>query len=251
MSAPVKLPAVVTRNAEVLLVGFFANWALYGVLSLQVYLYYSAFPKDRLPLKATDVCSWFRKSEILDQVDTSWFSIPIMTGIIASVAQGFYCYRIAVITQSKYIAALIMLFSLFQLGGAIAIGVQTKRAGLFSRVFVSDQSLVTTGIWEAGSAACDLLIAGIMTYYLRRRDTGLKQTHDVISRIIRLTIETGSVTATLAIVIMSLESILKFYDGRFEQSDESVFYFNLSRLERSPKFGIFGAFKWKRNNDNS
>ncbi|KAF8181326.1 hypothetical protein BJ912DRAFT_1062186 [Pholiota molesta] len=225
MSAPTKLPDIVTKTAEVLLSGFLANWALYGVLVLQVYLYTVAFPKDRLPLKITVYTTFlletaqtglithdafkffafgFTDPLLLDEVSTGWFSIPVLTGIIACVAQGFYGYRIGIITQSKYPVGVIAFFSLVQLGGAIGIGIQTKNAQFFSRVFLKEGSFITTGVWEAGSAACDLLIAGIMTYHLRKRDTGFQYTHDIVTRVIRLTIETGTLTATLAIAVLVL-----------------------------------------------
>ncbi|KAF9478318.1 hypothetical protein BDN70DRAFT_49117 [Pholiota conissans] len=225
MEAPMKLPDIVIKTATVLLVGFLANWALYGVLILQVYLYTVAFPQDRLPLKFTvyttllletvqtslithDAFKFFAfgftNPMLLDEVSTGWFSIPVLTGIIACVAQGFYCYRIGVITESKLTVGIIIVFSLVQLGGSIAIGIQTKNAQFFSRVFLKEGSFISTGIWEAGSAVCDLLIAGIMTYHLRKRDTGFQYTHDIVTRVIRLTIETGTLTAALAIAVLVL-----------------------------------------------
>ncbi|KAF8970459.1 hypothetical protein BDZ97DRAFT_1791532 [Flammula alnicola] len=178
--------------------------------------YCAAFPKDRFLLKTVIYAVYMLESAqtLLLSVDafkmfaigfgnstsfakldlhSGWFSIPIMSGIIACFSQGFYTYRIFVVSQSRYIPGVILLLSLFQLGGAIAIGLQAKRA-----------PLIAGGIWAGGSAACDIMIAACMTYYLRRRDTGFKKTRDILTKIIVLTIETGTVTATLAIIVMVL-----------------------------------------------
>ncbi|KAF8963770.1 hypothetical protein BDZ97DRAFT_2075663 [Flammula alnicola] len=238
-NAPPVLPDL-SPIAGPLLVGYILNWGLYGVLSMQVYLYYLAFPNDRPRNKALvygafllesaqsflfmtgafrSFAKGFGNPQVLDQVDILWFSVPIMSGIVAFVAQSFYAHRISVLAQSKYIAAIIMLFAFIQLAGAIAIGIQAKQAVLFSH-FLKTNSFVTAGIWEGGGAACDIIIAASMSYYLRRRDTGIKETQVLISRIIRLTIETGTLTAAVAIVGL----ILVFLHGRptYYQASVSV-----------------------------
>ncbi|KAF8963780.1 hypothetical protein BDZ97DRAFT_1819156 [Flammula alnicola] len=181
---------------------------------MQVYLYYLAFPNDRPRNKALvygayilestqtflltssafrSFAKGFGNPQVLDQVDILWFSVPIISGIVAFVAQSFYAYRISVLAQTKYIAALIMLFAFIQLAGAIANGIQAKQAVLFSHFL---NNFGTPGIWQGGSAACDIIVAVSMSYYLRRCDTGMKETQVLISRIIRLTMETGILTGT-------------------------------------------------------
>ncbi|KAF8970467.1 hypothetical protein BDZ97DRAFT_1694672 [Flammula alnicola] len=198
------------------LTGIALNWCLFGVLTIQVYIYYVAFPKDRFLLKAmvyvvymlesaqafmisVDAFKMFatgfgNSTSILD-LHSGWFYIPIMSGIIACFSQGFYTYRIFVLSQSRYIPGAILLvrrtdqglvslnallplqLSLFQLGGGIAIGLQAKGAHFLNQVLA----------------------------ILKRKDTGVKKTHDILTKIIRLTIGTGTMTATLAIVALVLD----------------------------------------------
>ncbi|KAF8959898.1 hypothetical protein BDZ97DRAFT_1666590, partial [Flammula alnicola] len=197
------------------------NWGLLGVLTVQVYMYFMSFPEDRLVLKTTVygvfvlealqtilltssefkmLATNFANPAGLDQVDLIWFSVPMLSGIVATISQIFYAYRLKVITKNKYLVGSIVLLSLVQLGGAIALGVQNKEAGLFSRLFSnqSKQSFITTTVWEVSSALCDVLIAVYMTYHLRRQDTGIKQTQALLSRIIRLTVQTGTFTGTFS-----------------------------------------------------
>ncbi|KAF8956569.1 hypothetical protein BDZ97DRAFT_1850938, partial [Flammula alnicola] len=145
----------------------------------------------------------FGNPEVLNDVDILWFSVPILSGMAAFVAQAFYAYRISVLSQKKYVAAIVMLFSFIQLGGALTIGVQLKQAKLFSN-FLKTNSFIAIGIWQGGSAACDVIIAASMSYYLKSRDSGMMETHVLITRVIRLTVETGTLTAVIAIVTLIL-----------------------------------------------
>ncbi|KAF4613083.1 hypothetical protein D9613_011093 [Agrocybe pediades] len=218
------IPADIGRAAGPLLLGYFFNWSLFGVLSMQVYMYFLAFPNDpdlnRLLVLGTylfeatqtflltqtafhSFADGFGNLTFLDQIGTIWFSVPIMSGIVAFVAQVFYAYRISILAQSKVMASFIMFLAFVQLGGAIATGVESKKAVLNSQ-FLGPKSYITTGIWNGGSAVCDAIIAICMTIYLKRRDTGMKQTQILLKKIIRLTIETGSLTAVIAILNFAL-----------------------------------------------
>ncbi|KDR71273.1 hypothetical protein GALMADRAFT_159495 [Galerina marginata CBS 339.88] len=208
--------------------GNLLNWGFLGVLSMQIYMYYLAFPNDRVSTKALvymvyllavahtflltasafrTYVSEFGDFAALDEVDMTWGS-DIPTGLITFLAQAFYAYRIAVLSQKRYLSVLIMLLAFLSLAGCITAGVEAKIAVLYSRL-VTKRTLITSGIWGGGSAACDVLIAASMTYYLKRRDPGFGQTHVLLTRIIRLTIETGSATAAVAI----LSVILVFLPG--------------------------------------
>jgi len=55
--------------------------------------------------------------------------------------------------------------------------------------------IIINGIWNGSGALCDALIAIFMTYYLSRRATGFPATNVMLTKLIRITIETGIVTA--------------------------------------------------------
>ncbi|KJA27655.1 hypothetical protein HYPSUDRAFT_34768 [Hypholoma sublateritium FD-334 SS-4] len=192
-----------------------ANWILFGILWVQGYLYYVAFPKDPrllkwivfglLLLETVQTMMWtqdtieafittFTDPNVFNIVRTVWFSIPFLTGLIACISQGFYCYRIWALTRSKYAVTLISMLALGQFSAAIAVAVQTQRARLLTRLLSRNGSLASIGIWGACSFACDITIAVIMTYNLRKRSTAFKNTHRIIARLVRLTIEAGCVT---------------------------------------------------------
>ncbi|KDR71261.1 hypothetical protein GALMADRAFT_254076 [Galerina marginata CBS 339.88] len=179
-------PAELGTIAGPLFLGYLLNWGLFGVLSMQVYLYYLAFPNDRAGFKTVVYVAYllettqtilfttssfrtfatgFGNPGILDEIDIVWFSAPIMSGLVAFVAHSFYAYRITFFSKRKYLPGCVILLACLCFSASIAVGVEMKGAGFFSH-FLKKNSLVTVGIWQAGSAACDLLIAASMTYYV-------------------------------------------------------------------------------------
>ncbi|KDR67926.1 hypothetical protein GALMADRAFT_105210 [Galerina marginata CBS 339.88] len=128
------------------------SWTLYGALSVQVYLYYIAFPKDRIHSKLlvyglfvietlqsmligrdmflTFAIGFANVSE-LTNVNHSWFTMPILGGFVASVVQFFYAYRIMVLAKSKFVASLCLKLSIMQCAGALIDGVLSCQAGSF------------------------------------------------------------------------------------------------------------------------
>ncbi|KDR71281.1 hypothetical protein GALMADRAFT_29342, partial [Galerina marginata CBS 339.88] len=136
------------------IVGYLLNCGLFGVLSVQVYLYYLAFPNDRVGVKAivygaylletTQTILYMRSSfrtfatgfanpAILDEVDTLWFSVPILSGMVAFVAHTFYAYRIIIFSKGKFLPGCIILLACLAFSASIAVGVEVKRAAFFSR----------------------------------------------------------------------------------------------------------------------
>ncbi|KDR78731.1 hypothetical protein GALMADRAFT_137742 [Galerina marginata CBS 339.88] len=226
----------IVRETGPRFLGYLLHWGLFGVLSTQVYMYYLAFPRDSLRSKSFVYSSYileviqtititsggFRAYGVgygdpasFDDIRLTWFSVPLITGLVAFISQTFFAHRIRLLAQSYLVASLIMLLAVVQLAGAIASAVVLKRAGYFSRILGRDFS-ITAGIWNGGSALCDLIIALCMTYYLSRRKThAMKSTQVMIKRIITLVIETGTATAVVAILTLIL-TVLPIHASYFE-----------------------------------
>ncbi|KAH9940628.1 hypothetical protein B0H21DRAFT_575850 [Amylocystis lapponica] len=197
----------------------FFNWGLQAVLSVQVYLYYLFFPQDSIPLKmlvyGTLCFEWVQTGLITaDAFDiyvysygdintmvsfhNSWFSIPIMCGFIAAVVQIFFARHIYILSKSRILVGVVVFCSVGQFSVAVLSGVLMLRdmpsAGVASRV-----TLVLSA-WLIASAIVDVLIAIVMTTFLIKVKTGLAPTDDWVDCLIRLVIETGTLTATIAII---------------------------------------------------
>lgn len=59
-------------------------------------------------------------------------------------------------------------------------------------------------VWLGGTALCDVILAGSMIYYLHKSQTGFRATTTLLSKFIRITIETGLTCATFAVLDLAL-----------------------------------------------
>ncbi|EJD01886.1 uncharacterized protein FOMMEDRAFT_86787, partial [Fomitiporia mediterranea MF3/22] len=205
-----------------LLADFF-HWGLFGILTVQVYLYHLAFPRDRIAFKAlvytiylAEVAQTFLVThdaffmyaqkyghvDALDAVQTSWLAIPVLCGIGPCAAQLSYTYRIFILSRSKLLTFGISVIALTQATAGIAAGIQAHRAATY--VLVESKAFIATTIWFSGSALCDFTIAASMTVLLRRCDSGTHATHALVSKLIRLIIKTGTLTATLTLAEVAM-----------------------------------------------
>ncbi|KZT10527.1 uncharacterized protein LAESUDRAFT_644668 [Laetiporus sulphureus 93-53] len=196
------------------LLGYFLNWALLGILLTQVYLYYLWFPEDRKIMKCLvyglaifeTVQTSLTTAAAFDQYiysdgDTSrvdtlpfvWFSVPVMAAITAAVVQIFYAWRIFMLAHSSnyVLPMMVVILALFQLGAGTAGGVKVV---LYIPCPWTSLLTRTTQAWLVGAAVNDVVIAVAMTILLLRAKTGIARMDAILSGIIRLSVETGSLT---------------------------------------------------------
>ncbi|KAJ7755373.1 hypothetical protein DFH07DRAFT_492788 [Mycena maculata] len=202
------------------LIGSLLNFYLFGVLSVQVYVYRLCFPKDKASIKylvylifffmalsmclnAADAFFWygsgFGNLIQFTKAHISPFYTPILGSVIALIIQLFFCYRIWIIkSQALYLSIAIAFISVIQaiggMGGGIKAYVEANE--------VHDQ--VRTALvymWLIGDALADVMIAGSMTVLLTQASRqNHRQTNDLVKRIVRLIIETNALSATVAIL---------------------------------------------------
>ncbi|KAK7464849.1 hypothetical protein VKT23_006054 [Stygiomarasmius scandens] len=213
------IPDDIVKIAGPLALGYLLSSILYGVLVLQIYLYYIAFPNDRRIIKALvygcfalntaqtilnvidafDIFgSGFGDITALQNMRRAGISVPIMTGLISCSVQVFYGYQIYILSRSKILVGSIVATAVTQCIGALVEGVYVvKINNLFS---FQRKTFIECTVWLAGSALCDIIIAVSMTIYLLRAKRGFRRTHAIIVRLIRLIIETGTATAIVALI---------------------------------------------------
>ncbi|ESK90888.1 hypothetical protein Moror_16474 [Moniliophthora roreri MCA 2997] len=219
MSPVPGIPSDISYSTGPIITTFMLGQILYGVQILQVYLYYLSFPKDKPFVKAMVYTVFF-----LDTLQTviffrdafqvfgygfgdvanfkkahlSGFSVPILTGMVSFIVQGFYAYQLRILSRSKILVGVIIAVSLIQLIASIVEGVLVFKINDLANL--QRLSFIQCTVWLAGSALCDTIIAVAMTYYLMKASNGMKSTNLLIKRLIRLVIETGTATATVAII---------------------------------------------------
>ncbi|PBK79061.1 hypothetical protein ARMGADRAFT_854477, partial [Armillaria gallica] len=197
---------------------------LFGTLSVQLYLYYLAFPKDRTFTKSLVYGIYvvefaqtmlvthdafvvfgygFGDIEAITDIHFDWLTVPIMSAAAACVGQVFYAYRIFKLSKSRIIPILVICVSLTSTVAAIITGVYSFQAGNITKLN-NRKTSIAIGIWCGASALCDIVIAICMTYYLTRRNISFRQTRFLVTKLIRLIIETGSATAVFALLNLIL-----------------------------------------------
>ncbi|KAJ7470201.1 hypothetical protein B0H11DRAFT_2041798 [Mycena galericulata] len=214
--------AMSAPNPLAQILAYLGDWGLFDALTVQLYLYYQAFPNDRPFIKslvyivyslqlvqtimtAVDAFasfgSGFDNDVALTALNFSWFSSPYLSLMV----QSFYAFCLYNFSKSRIIPVLIVTASLAVSVAGFITGQLYREAGYVPVTAISTRRiLISVGVWLIGSAMIDVIIALSMTYYLIIRDTGFRKTHALISKVIRLTIETGSLTASVALVTVIL-----------------------------------------------
>ncbi|KAF9474945.1 hypothetical protein BDN70DRAFT_936271 [Pholiota conissans] len=217
------------------LIAILLNWGLFGVLSLQVYIYSQSFSTDKLALKSLvgvlyileatqtflmtqTVWSYFVSEEGKpEDIGVTWLSVWVVGGLVALLVQSFYAYRVSVFTRNKLIPGAIIMISIASFGGALGAAVLSIQAKTIDKL-LDTTSLIGFPIiafWAVSCALCDGLIAGLMCYYLRRNNPvgEFSRTQAIVAKLIRMTIETGLLTAltsTLILILYYPSSLKKF-----------------------------------------
>jgi len=199
-------------------IGTVFNIILYGIMITQVYLYFNSYKKDHKWLKCLVLFLFladtvnavfdlvyvynalvinFNNPEYLATADWVFATDPAMTGIIASCVQLFFAWRVKIVTNNIWAVLLIIACAVINMlasvGTAIAVGI----IPVFTE-FVRFEVIVI--IWLVSAAVADVCITLVLTFHLQRHKTGFPATDDIVNRIIRLTVQTGAITAVCATV---------------------------------------------------
>jgi len=211
------IPPDIAKMTFPLLFGPLVNWTLYGVLCVQIYVYSYNFPDDRPAVKTVayfvfvletvqtaltgaDVWFWFVDGfgnvERLQDSHFAPIDIPIIHSIISFVVQGCLCYRIWTLNKrSSKFCLVIGVFTILQSIGSMWGGIESIAAG--GKYAVSKTALY---LWSIPSAIADILIAvAMILLYSRTRSNGGRFSNFVMTRLVRLTIETNALTASVAV----------------------------------------------------
>ncbi|KAI0724005.1 hypothetical protein C8T65DRAFT_93159 [Cerioporus squamosus] len=212
------VPADIGLLAGPQLFGHLFNYGLFGVLTVQVYHYHLLFPKDPLRLKVliyslyTIECvqvamashdadkvlgTGWGNTEELYRTHWLWINAPVMTGIVSTTVQCYFSWRIYVLSGSALLSVLICLVALLQGCAALASGVTAHMIDNLPDLQV--KTMPSHIVWMVGSTTCDIAITVCMLYYLSKGRQGMHLASDaLLSRLMRLTVETGALTASIA-----------------------------------------------------
>ncbi|KAK7049801.1 hypothetical protein VNI00_005231 [Paramarasmius palmivorus] len=193
------------------------------------HLYYMAFPNDRRLAKVlaygtfifevvqtalttqsaySAYASGFGNLETLLSLQTTWLAVPVMGAAIAFVGQLFFAWRIYVLSKSLSIPCIVTAtlehqFSITSLVCGIFTGIYALEGRTVTHIKTRDETIFAA-LWCTSSALCDLIIAASMTFYLLKIKNGFRRTEAMITKLIALVIETGTMTAAVVSVFIVL-----------------------------------------------
>ncbi|KAG9033008.1 hypothetical protein FRB95_000670 [Tulasnella sp. JGI-2019a] len=198
--------------------GIMLQMMLMGVIVVQVYDYYRVFGNDPPSykivvgmlfgvtiLQATmDYTQLYRCAVIFygnfdkfDDTDwTLWWEIAV-TAIIGSICQAFFLERCWNATKSMIAVGVGAIGILLSLASGIASTIEFQHIRRLSLVPGIPGPILT---WLISTAVVDLGIAIVLMWSLTSRKTKFRKTETIVSRIVRLTFTTSSLTATIAVV---------------------------------------------------
>ncbi|ORY58017.1 hypothetical protein BCR35DRAFT_309562 [Leucosporidium creatinivorum] len=200
-------------------VGTLISIFLLGITATQAWYYFQNFPNDKrvywwlvMGLLVLDwahsaiscytIYDWqvshFGDPAHLLNAPWSFGVDPVMVGIAAFVCQGFYSYRIYVMSKKNLVVPVfVMILSVVSFGFALGATIQIFRLKLFSAFTTFTYGVVT---WLVCAAAADIIITCSLVFYLAKSKAEMTATNGVLNKIIQLTIETNGLTAAVAVI---------------------------------------------------
>ncbi|KDQ56884.1 hypothetical protein JAAARDRAFT_36357 [Jaapia argillacea MUCL 33604] len=214
-----------------ILIGVVFNVFLFGTMVMQCYLYFITFKRDKRRIR---FLVWMLL--VLDTANTifdiatlygytitdfgnheavsygTWRAAmdPALTAVISASVQGFFAWRVHCLVQITWLTVVIYvgiaLQALSALGVAIVGSIITAFAD-WGRWEVK----VPIVTWLVFAACVDCTITGSLIWSLQRSRTGLSVTDDLITKLIKMTVQTGLVTAICAVLDLVLYLTLPLY----------------------------------------
>ncbi|KAJ6536644.1 hypothetical protein B0H10DRAFT_78245 [Mycena sp. CBHHK59/15] len=192
-----------------MLLGVLLSTALYGVMTVQIFIYFQTYKKDASWIRYLILYLLFAETaNLVFEIGIIYEPLIVRYGALHAVivspkllpadaisivmvstpVQLFTAWRISVITGSIVPTLLISVLSIASFGGGLLVTVFVSIRTEFAQ-FQSFRGAVV--LWLVCSAVCDVFITGMLTYSLYTRKTGLA-VDGQINRIIRLTVQTGA-----------------------------------------------------------
>ncbi|KAF9520853.1 hypothetical protein BS47DRAFT_1481188 [Hydnum rufescens UP504] len=206
--------------------GHACNLFLMGVLVVQTYQYYSTFKDpsliqilvafvlliDILQTSLMTYMVWtYTVTHFGDLVFLSksvWMlsTIPFYSVPISWVVQGFFAWRIRMLTKRRIFSVIILILASIQGLAGIGAGI----GSFFINTTAENVRLQPIAIiWFVFAISCDSLITAMMVWTLTRAKTGFSETDTLITKINRGVIETG-LSCTINVIV---DAILLFRVG--------------------------------------
>ncbi|KAF8342687.1 uncharacterized protein EI90DRAFT_3029893 [Cantharellus anzutake] len=214
------------------LVGNVGSTFLFGILTVQVVLYYQRFPRDgkwtrgvvgslwaaiafQTVFMTKMIWWWYIQNHFnpkaLEKPKWEFFSYHLTTTAGSLVVQTFFVNRIWGLSGKIYIAAPLQALVITQFAFAAALLILDDVLLSFTEIAHKLDWLAT--VWLTTQATCDAVISILMTLLLWNRKTGFRKTDRAINTIIIWSVATGSVTCVQSLITIGIFSRRGFTFG--------------------------------------
>ncbi|KAJ6630310.1 hypothetical protein B0H10DRAFT_2207988 [Mycena sp. CBHHK59/15] len=217
-----------------MLIGVFFNMILYGVLIVQVLNYYQTYKRDAAWMRYFVLALFILETSntgfdmaimyqpLILEYGSSYATIPasfilftnfkgqkpnlfpmffvtqpLLVVLVSTPIQLFFAWRIKSLTKSYWVPACIAVLALAACTGGVWTAVMIR----ILKTFANKPHLHNSALlWFLASCVADILITISLVVSLSKRKTGFSSTDSVIDKIIRMTIQTGMLTAVFSIL---------------------------------------------------
>ncbi|KAJ7177036.1 hypothetical protein C8R46DRAFT_1213598 [Mycena filopes] len=221
MSSPAEPPAFGTiMDVHLLygplLLGLCFNMILFGLLVSQAMTYYQTAHKDPVWMRllvvyvllvesanaALDIAVMYQPliteyGSIPGKLPTLLLTQPLCIILVAFPIELFFIWRIRTLTGRYILPAIFLVLATVAFGAGIWTTVSIAGAHRWDNVPVTFHAVT---LWIATSMATDLCIAFCLAWVLRGKRTGFQKSDTVVDRIVRMTVQTGLITAVVNIL---------------------------------------------------
>ncbi|KAJ4465242.1 hypothetical protein C8J55DRAFT_552725 [Lentinula edodes] len=207
-------------------IGVLISGVLFGIFTMQVYIYHKNFPKDSSWLKfglvdgmwlfelGHTICEFYAlySATVSRYGDPTVFlvflpevaAVPFFDGLIATLAQGFFTHRIAKFAGPPYIIPIICsILMVCQMVASIGLTIAATviaEKNIEQFLYQFKWLIVTATVFHV---SIDVIVSTALVYYLlKNRSNTYRSTLVMIDKLIQWAIETGIVTSAVSISLM-------------------------------------------------
>ncbi|KAJ7925589.1 hypothetical protein B0H13DRAFT_2314387 [Mycena leptocephala] len=250
-------PPDITLFFGPMLLGVILNTLLYGILLVQAFMYYNRYKNDRpwfrylvFYLVILETVNWvcdigliyepliirYGKPEALITSPLMLRVDAVLTVLISTPIQLFIAWRVRVVTRSWVSPVIISILAIISFGGGIATTTVVSIHPDFASFSSFHPEVIT---WLVSSTACDVFLTASLVRSLWTRKTNVISTDSYINKIIRLTVQTGFITATAAFLDMLFFIVFPQTTFNF------MIDFGLSKLYTNALISTLNARQWR------
>ncbi|KAJ7750791.1 hypothetical protein B0H16DRAFT_845138 [Mycena metata] len=199
-----------------LLIGLCFNMVLFGLLISQMMTYFQTPHQDPIWMRllifyvlfvetantALDLACMYQPliseyGSIPGKLPTLLLTQPLFIILVSFPVELFFIWRLRSLTENNIIPGILLVFATLATGGGIWTTVSIAGAGTWGNVPVTFHAVT---LWISASMCTDLCIAGCLAWVLRKKKTGFEGSDTVVNRIVRMTVQTGLVTALVNVL---------------------------------------------------